>query len=66
MFTQSRQNDMLDGGETKRFEERAATTLPPGSYVAVATLHSTNYPVRNASRSSCADSGTADRRTGGR
>ena len=46
MFTQSVQNDMIDGGETMRIEERAATTLPPGSYVAVATLRSTNYPVQ--------------------
>ena len=46
MFTQSRQNTMLDGGETKRFEEHASTTLPPGSYVAIATLRSSNYPVQ--------------------
>ncbi len=46
MFTQSVQNKMLDGGETKRFEEHASTTLPAGSYVAVATLRSTNYPVQ--------------------
>jgi hypothetical protein len=46
MFTQSLQNKVLDGGETKRFEEHAATTLPPGSYVAIATLRSSNYPVQ--------------------
>jgi len=46
MFTQSLQNKVLDGGETKRFEERASTTLPPGAYVAVATLRSSNYPVQ--------------------
>ena len=46
MFTQSRQNKVLDGGETKKFEEHAATSLPPGTYVAVATLHSSNYPVQ--------------------
>ncbi len=46
MFTQSFQNKVLDGGETKRFEEQAATSLPPGTYVAIATLHSTNYPVQ--------------------
>jgi hypothetical protein len=46
MFTQSLQNKVLDGGETKRFEERAAATLPPGSYVAIATLRSSNYPVQ--------------------
>ena len=46
MFTQALQNQVLDGGETKRFEERASTTLPPGSYVAVATLRSSNYPVQ--------------------
>jgi len=46
MFTQSFQNKVLDGGETKRFEEQASTSLPPGAYVAIATLHSTNYPVQ--------------------
>jgi hypothetical protein len=45
MFTQSLQNRLLDGGETLRIEERAEKTLPSGSYVAVATLRSTNYPV---------------------
>lgn len=46
MFTQSLQNKMIDGGETMRFEEQAATSLTPGSYVAIATLRSSNYPVR--------------------
>ncbi len=46
MFTQSLQNRVLDGGETMRFEERAEKALPNGSYVAVATLRSSNYPVQ--------------------
>ena len=46
MFTQSLQNKVLDGGETKKFEEHAVTSLPPGSYVAIATLRSSNYPVQ--------------------
>ena len=46
MFTQSLQNKVLDGGETKRFEEHASTMLPAGSYVAIATLRSSNYPVQ--------------------
>ena len=46
MFTQSIQNRLLDGGETMRFEEHAEQSLPNGSYVAVATLRSTNYPVQ--------------------
>jgi hypothetical protein len=46
MFTQSLQNRLLDGGETMRFEEHAQQALPNGSYVAVATLRSTNYPVQ--------------------
>jgi hypothetical protein len=45
MFTQSLQNRLLDGGETMHIEERAEKTLPIGSYTAVATLRSTNYPV---------------------
>jgi hypothetical protein len=46
MFTQSRRNRMLDGGDTIRIEETAAPSLAPGSYVAVATLRSSNYPVQ--------------------
>jgi hypothetical protein len=46
MFTQSLQNKMIDGGETMRFEERALASLPRGSYVAVATLRSSNHPVQ--------------------
>ena len=46
MFTQSLQNRLLDGGETMQFEERAEKSLPSGKYVAVATLRSSNYPVK--------------------
>ena len=46
MFTQSRQNRTLDGGDTLRIEEDAKPALAPGSYVAVATLHSSNFPVQ--------------------
>lgn len=45
MFTQSLQNRLLDGGETMHIEERAEKTLPSGTYVAVATLRSSNFPV---------------------
>jgi hypothetical protein len=46
MFTQSVQNRTIDSGETMRIAERGQPTLPPGSYVAVATLRSTNFPVQ--------------------
>jgi hypothetical protein len=46
MFTQSLQNKVIDGGETMRFEERAEKPLPSGTYVAVATLRSSNFPVQ--------------------
>jgi hypothetical protein len=46
MFTQSLQNRVLDGGETRRYEERADKALPNGSYVAVATLRSSNFPMQ--------------------
>ena len=46
MFTQSRQNRMLDGGDTMRIAENASPSLAPGTYVAVATLHSSNFPVQ--------------------
>jgi hypothetical protein len=46
MFTQSLQNRLLDGGETMRFEEVADKALPNGSYVAIATLRSSNFPVQ--------------------
>ena len=45
MFTQSLQNRLLGGGETMRFQERADQALPNGSYVAVATLRSSNFPI---------------------
>ena len=46
MFTQSLQNRLLDGGETKRYQETADKALPNGSYVAIATLRSSNFPVQ--------------------
>ena len=46
MFTQSFQNRMLDGGDTIRIEETATPALGAGSYVAIATLNSSNYPVQ--------------------
>ena len=46
MFTQNVQNKLLDGGETIRIDERATPALPHGTYVAVATLRSSNYPVQ--------------------
>jgi hypothetical protein len=46
MFTQSLQNKVIGGGETMRFEEHAPASLPRGSYTAVATLRSSNYPVQ--------------------
>jgi hypothetical protein len=45
MFTQSVQNRTIDGGGTLHIAERAPAELPAGSYVAVATLRSTNFPV---------------------
>ena len=49
MFTQSVQNKRIDGGDVMHFDERVVTTLPKGKYVAVATLRSTNYPLRESS-----------------
>ena len=46
MFTQSVQNRTIEDGETLRIAERATPSLPHGSYVAVATLRSTNFPVQ--------------------
>jgi hypothetical protein len=46
MFTQSVQNRTIDGGETMHISEHATLDLPQGSYVAVATLRSTNFPVK--------------------
>ena len=46
MFTQSVQNATIDGGETMHITEQANLDLPPGSYVAVAKLRSTNFPVQ--------------------
>lgn len=49
MFTQSVQNKLIDGASTMRIDERAEMTLPRGTYVAVATLRSSNYPLRESS-----------------
>jgi hypothetical protein len=46
MFTQSVQNASLDGGETMHIAEQTTKALPLGSYVAVATLRSSNFPVQ--------------------
>ncbi|MDB4917684.1 MAG: Intracellular proteinase inhibitor [Gemmatimonadetes bacterium] len=49
MFTQSVQNKRIDGGDIMRFDERVETTLPRGKYLAVATLRSSNYPMKQSS-----------------
>ena len=46
MFTQSLQNRTIERGETLRITEHATPSLPQGSYVAVATLRSSNFPVQ--------------------
>ena len=46
MFTQSVQTKSLEDGETMHIAEHARATLPHGSYVAVATLRSSNFPVQ--------------------
>jgi hypothetical protein len=46
MFTQSVQNRTIDGGETMHITEQTTLDLPPGSYVAIAKLRSTNFPVQ--------------------
>ena len=46
MFTQSYQNRTIEAGETLRIAEQASPSLPHGSYVAVATLRSTNFPMQ--------------------
>ncbi|MEP7000854.1 MAG: BsuPI-related putative proteinase inhibitor [bacterium] len=49
MFTQSVQNKQIDGDQTMRIDESAAMTLPHGKYVAVATLRSSNFPMKQSS-----------------
>ena len=49
MFTQSVQNKLMDGATTMRIDERAEMTLPRGTYVAMATLRSSNYPIKESS-----------------
>lgn len=46
MFTQSRQNRNLDGGDSIQIRETANAKLPRGTYVAVATLQSSNFPIQ--------------------
>lgn len=49
MFTQSVQNKLIDGADTMHIDERAELTLPHGTYVAVATLRSSNFPMKESS-----------------
>lgn len=49
MFTQSVRNATIDGNDTLRIAERVETTLPQGKYVAVATLRSSNFPIKQVS-----------------
>ncbi len=49
MFTQSVQNKLIEGEATVHIDERAEMTLPHGKYIAVATLHSSNYPLSERS-----------------
>jgi hypothetical protein len=49
MFTQSVQNKQIDGEQTMRIDESATMTLPHGKYVAVATLRSSNFPMKQSS-----------------
>ena len=49
MFTQSVQNKLIDGDETMHIDERAEMTLPHGRYLAVATLRSSNFPMKQSS-----------------
>lgn len=45
MFTQNVQNKLLSGGETMRIAEQWEKPAVHGKYVAVASLHSSNYPI---------------------
>jgi hypothetical protein len=49
MFTQSMQNKLIDGENSMHIDERAEMTLPHGKYIAVATLRSSNFPMRQSS-----------------
>lgn len=49
MFTQSVRNATIDGKDTLRIAERVVTTLPQGKYVAIATLRSSNFPIKQVS-----------------
>ena len=48
MFTQSVQNKLIDAASTMRIGERVEMTLPSGTYVAVATLRSSNFPMKES------------------
>lgn len=45
LFTQNVQNKLLGGGESMRIIERWDHPGQHGKYTAIATLHSTNYPI---------------------
>ena len=45
MFTQGVQNKQLSAGDAMRVSETWSTEAKPGRYTAIATLHSSNFPV---------------------
>ena len=49
MFTQSVQNKLIESASTVQIDERAEMTLPHGRYLAVATLRSSNFPMKDSS-----------------
>ena len=45
MFTQAYQNKFLESGETVTYEGAWRSEIPPGRYVAIASLRSENKPI---------------------
>ena len=45
MFTQGMQNKQLGTGDVMHVSEALKRTLAPGTYTAIATLNSSNYPI---------------------
>jgi hypothetical protein len=48
MFTQTVRNSLVDDGDTLRYEDSWSPALPPGTYVAVATLNSETHPLESS------------------
>ncbi len=48
MFTQTLRNSLVDDGDTLQYQDSWTPALPPGTYVAIASLTSATHPMQSS------------------